>query len=143
MASTSTSSPLHPSNDLSKLGGLDNIDKIVRVDVAWGIWTCIFGLGAQVVTELVVHTRLRDGNVVTSKFGNDGGCNRGRHTVTFEEDEYLTGLDMFQGDLVDYVTFYTSSGERYGPYGGGGPNPPRSTPVYGMDRSVIKAVSNA
>ena len=129
-------------NRLDQVGGLSNIDKITKINVKWGIYTCVLGLGAEVVTEMTVtYRRKDDSKTVDIKFGNGGGCNRGEYTVAFDEDEYLTGVDNFEGDYMDYITLYTNK-EVYGPYGGGSDSP-KSTPKFRKSRSVIKAVRHS
>ena len=126
-------------NSLNEVGGLSNIDKITKINVKWGIYTCILGAGAEVVTEMTVTYRRKDNSkTVDIKFGNGGGCNRGEFTVAFDEDEYLTGVDNFEGNYMDYITLYTTK-QTYGPYGGGSDSP-KSTPKFRKSRSVIKAV---
>lgn len=39
--------------------------------------------------------------------------------ILLEEDEYIYGVDLQAGELVDQITFY-SNFETYGPYGGWG-----------------------
>lgn len=59
-----------------------------------------------------------DGTRVDGPYhGGQGGVEA---SFTLEPGETITAIGIRSGDLVDMLTFYTSLGRTYGPYGGAG-----------------------
>lgn len=52
-----------------------------------------------------------------------GGTGGDLTTITLGDDEFITKIDLRTGARVDQITFHTSKGVTYGPYGGSGGSP--------------------
>ena len=54
--------------------------------------------------------------------GPPHGITRWRNSIVLEPGETFTSVDVSAGSRVDQLTFHTSRGRTFGPYGGGRPN---------------------
>jgi len=64
---------------------------------------------------------LPDGSTVTGT--QHGGTGGSASSFDLEDGEYINRIELRSGSAVDSLTFYTSSGNKYGPYGGSGGSP--------------------
>jgi hypothetical protein len=61
---------------------------------------------------------LPNGTEVTgTRHGGTGGT---ESSFTLEKDEYINRIELRSGSEVDALTFFTDTGNKYGPYGGSG-----------------------
>lgn len=52
-----------------------------------------------------------------------GGTGGNEQTITFTKGETIIRVEGRSGSELDQITFFTSDGRKFGPYGGGGGNP--------------------
>jgi hypothetical protein len=61
---------------------------------------------------------LPDGSQVTgTRHGGTGGS---ESSFTLEKDEYINRIELRSGSEVDSLTFFTDTGNKFGPFGGSG-----------------------
>eukprot|EP00529_Nitzschia_sp_RCC80_P021111 CAMPEP_0113474544 /NCGR_PEP_ID=MMETSP0014_2-20120614/18643_1 /TAXON_ID=2857 /ORGANISM="Nitzschia sp." /LENGTH=411 /DNA_ID=CAMNT_0000367403 /DNA_START=364 /DNA_END=1595 /DNA_ORIENTATION=- /assembly_acc=CAM_ASM_000159 len=97
-------------NDMDPLGGANNIDKIVEIEVFAGNFALNF-----VVSKLCTTYRTVDGNTQSVCNGN-GGTSQGR--VVIPDGAYLERVETLVGKYVDWVSFTLTNGDKFGPWGG-------------------------
>ena len=52
-----------------------------------------------------------------------GGTGGDLSVINLDDDEFITKVDMRSAARLDQITFYSSFGKKYGPYGGNGGSP--------------------
>ena len=62
--------------------------------------------------------QLPDGTLVTGK--RHGGTGGTESSFTLEKDESINRIELRSGSEVDALTFFTDTGNKYGPFGGSG-----------------------
>jgi len=75
------------------------------------------------ILEITVRSgALVDGISVKYKNGDymEGGEGGGVNTFTLQKDEYVNEVEIREGKTIQSLTFKTSEGNVYGPYGGKG-----------------------
>ena len=101
------------------IGGLDNIDKIIRIEVfrAKYFW---YGMQDDVVTKIRVTYRLKDEQEVALTRGEHEKENP-QGTLEIPEGVYLTSVNLSRNKnsrVIDYVVFCLSDNSCHGPWGG-------------------------
>ncbi len=77
---------------------------------------------------------------------NAGGPHGQKSTILLKPNEYITKVTGRSGKYVDQITFYTSEGRKFGPYGGSGGNPFTIKPTkavkgfYGMAEKYVNRI---
>lgn len=124
---------------VGELGGLQNIDKITRIEVDTA-HNLLFCTDLRVFGRIFVTYRLKDGSTQRKQHGAGGHCqNTGLPAYDIPEGVYLTGIRGYDGTHIAWVEFTMSDGAVWKPFS----QPARGTPNfdYNYERGVIKAVS--
>jgi len=97
--------------DYNLVGGISNVDKIIKVEVYAGNYFTNY-----VVTQLCTTYLRRTGGTMEPVCNGNGGSLVG--TVDVPEGHYISKADLLTGKHIDYISFTLTNGETSEKFGG-------------------------
>ena len=124
---------------VSEMGGLQNIDKIIAIEVDTA-HNLLFCNDNRVIGRVATTYRLNDGSQRRVVYGDGGHCAQNDlPVINIPEGVYLTRISGYDGGYLDQVQFHMSDGSVFKPYASSAF--PGINFDYSGDKAVIKAVS--
>jgi hypothetical protein len=96
-------------DDADRIGGFDEIDKIVKIEVY-----VVDALFRNAISKIDTTYLRTDGQTTVQSHGNGG---RIAGTVEFDNGQYLSKIELLVGVYVEHIRLCRTDGVCFGPYG--------------------------